>query len=229
MPLNLAVMFNRKGSVLDRADAARDVIATEALKRPFDLIAASMVLLAFLPLLALVAGLVLVAQGRPVMIRHTRVGRNGTTFGCLKFRTMVVDAEEVLHKHLAADPVAEEEWRLSRKLKADPRITPLGRVLRKTSIDEFPQLINILRGDMSLVGPRPIVQDELKWYGASISAYLAVRPGLTGSWQVSGRSNLSYEQRVEIDTHYVQNRSFGRDLVILAQTIPAILTSRGSC
>ena len=163
-----------------------------------------------------------------MLIKHRRVGRGGVLFPCFKFRTMVVNAEDVLQEHLDADVDARQEWSATRKLKSDPRITPIGRMLRKSSVDELPQLLNVLRGEMSLVGPRPIVEPEVHHYGAVIHQYLKVRPGLTGSWQVSGRSDASYARRVQMDADYVRNWSFGRDLIILIKTVPAVLTSRGS-
>ncbi|RYB07955.1 sugar transferase [Lichenibacterium ramalinae] len=200
---------------------------SERLKRSFDVAAAAAMFLMFLPLFGLIC-FILLTQGRPLMIRHRRVGRGGATFPCLKFRTMVVDSDAVLQRHLASDPAAREEWEASRKLKNDPRVTALGRVLRKTSIDELPQLLNVLRGEMSLVGPRPIVPAEVIHYGIHIERYHEVRPGLTGAWQISGRSDVSYEQRVALDCAYVAERSFRRDLGILVKTVPAVLKSKGS-
>ena len=200
---------------------------SERLKRSFDVAAAAAMLLAFLPLFGLIC-FILLTQGRPLLIRHRRVGRGGATFPCLKFRTMVVDSDAVLQRHLAEDPAAREEWEATRKLKNDPRVTALGRVLRKTSIDELPQLLNVLRGEMSLVGPRPIVPAEVIHYGIHIERYHEVRPGLTGAWQISGRSDVSYEQRVALDCDYVAGRSFRRDLGILVKTVPAVLKSKGS-
>ncbi len=197
------------------------------MKRGFDLFAASSIVLLFLPLLIMIC-CVLMSQGWPLLIRHRRVGRSGRTFSCLKFRTMVRDADVVLARHLAEHPAARVEWESTRKLKDDPRITPFGHVLRKSSLDELPQLLNVLRGEMSLVGPRPIVPAEMKHYGANIALYQQVRPGLTGAWQVSGRSDVSYAQRVRLDCEYVHARSFGRDVVILALTIPAVLRAKGS-
>lgn len=200
---------------------------SERLKRSFDVAAAAAMLLMFMPLFGLIC-FILLTQGRPLLIRHRRVGRGGETFPCLKFRTMVVDSDAVLQRHLAEDPAAREEWEASRKLKNDPRVTALGRVLRKTSIDELPQLLNVLRGEMSLVGPRPIVPAEVIHYGIHIERYHEVRPGLTGAWQISGRSDVSYEQRVALDCDYVAGRSFRRDLGILVRTVPAVLKSKGS-
>ena len=141
---------------------------------------------------------------------------------------MVVDADAMLQRHLAANPNARREWEATHKLKDDPRITALGKVLRKSSVDELPQFFNVLRGEMSLVGPRPIVASEAVHYGNHIAHYYAVRPGITGAWQVSGRSDLSYQQRVALDCKYVAGRSFGSDLSILIRTIPAVLVTKGS-
>ncbi len=196
-------------------------------KRSFDVATALGILLVFLPVLAII-GLALLVQGRPLLIRHKRIGRGGELFPCLKFRTMVVNGDEVLQRHLASDLAARAEWLSSQKLKDDPRVTALGRVLRKSSLDELPQLLNVLRGEMSLVGPRPIVPAEAVHYGVHIEKYHAVRPGLTGAWQVSGRSDVSYNQRVSLDCHYVETRNFRRDVGIMLMTIPAVLKSKGS-
>ena len=201
--------------------------ASEGWKRAFDVSTAAAILLAFSPLFLILA-LALLSQGRPFLIRHHRIGRGGASFPCFKIRTMVVDAEAVLNEHLAADVAARQEWQASRKLKNDPRVTRLGRVLRKSSVDELPQLLNVIRGEMSLVGPRPIVAAEAIHYGQHIERYHEVRPGLTGLWQVSGRSDTSYGQRVALDCRYVETRSFWRDLAILLMTVPAVLRSKGS-
>ncbi len=141
---------------------------------------------------------------------------------------MVVDAQEALAAYLAANPLAMDEWKQTQKLKHDPRITPVGRVLRQLSIDELPQLVNIIQGHMSVVGPRPIVVGEMDKYGVAINHYLAARPGLTGLWQVSGRSNTAYETRVTFDCEYVQGWSMGRDIKIIVRTIPAVLRAQGT-
>jgi exopolysaccharide production protein ExoY len=215
----------------------RRVIAVEAtqgrqdtqdrVKRGFDMTLAMGIILAFLPLLAIIFAALLV-QGRPFLIRHQRVGRQGQLFPCLKFRTMVVNADATLKEHLAANAEARAEWEATRKLKVDPRVTAFGYVLRKSSLDELPQLINVLRGEMSLVGPRPIVSAEIQHYGNSMSFYEQVRPGMTGAWQISGRNDTSYAQRVALDCEYVATRSFRGDLVILLRTFPAVLAARGS-
>jgi len=188
------------------------------LKRPFDVVVACAMLIVLAPLMLLVA-LVLSFEGGPVLFGHTRIGRHGRPFRCWKFRSMVPDAAARLDALLASDPQARQEWNASRKLKNDPRITGFGHFLRKSSIDELPQLFNVLAGEMSLVGPRPVVADELALYGEARADYLAVRPGLTGLWQVSGRSDLDYEARVALDRSYVQSQSMGRDILIMLKTI----------
>ena len=200
----------------------------EKMKRPLDVCLVLCFALVFLPFLLLIALALLIAQGRPILVSHQRVGRAGLGFGCLKFRSMVRNADEVLRSHLAENAAARAEWAQHRKLKCDPRVTPLGRILRKSSVDELPQLFNVLRGDMSLVGPRPIVEQEVPFYGAAIHHYHRVRPGLTGHWQVSGRSDVSYPCRIQMDVDYVDRIRFGRDLLIMLKTVPVVVTSRGS-
>jgi Undecaprenyl-phosphate galactose phosphotransferase WbaP len=179
------------------------------------------------PAMLLIAALIR-RDGGPVFFAQPRIGRDGRSFGCLKFRTMVMNADEVLRETLARDPRAATEWAVARKLRHDPRITPVGRFLRATSLDELPQLFNVARLDMSLVGPRPIVEREVPRYGDEFTYYCAVRPGLTGLWQVSGRSDTSYARKVHLDAWYVRNWSFWQDIVILLKTIPAVLLRRGA-
>jgi exopolysaccharide production protein ExoY len=210
------------------SEEPNELSLTGILKRCFDCTAVSLALVVLLPLFATVVLTLLMLQGHPVLIKHRRVGLGGKSFWCLKFRTMVGNGDEVLRRHLAENAAARIEWDARRKLKDDPRVTPLGHALRKSSVDELPQLINILKGDMSLVGPRPIVEDEIKHYGANISHYFKVRPGLTGLWQVSGRSDVSYDSRVKLDTAYVDRMNLVTDLGILLKTVPAVLKSRGS-
>lgn len=164
----------------------------------------------------------------PIIFSHNRIGRGGKVFPCYKFRTMVVDAEAELEKFLIKHPDRRKEWEEQQKLKDDPRITRAGRFLRKTSLDELPQLFNVLRGEMSLVGPRPIVQNEIEKYRQYIEDYYLVRPGLTGYWQVSGRSDTSYDERVQMDSWYVRNWSIWLDIVILFRTIKVVLRGRGA-
>jgi exopolysaccharide production protein ExoY len=180
-------------------------------------------------LLIIVAAAIKAVMGGPVMFSHRRIGCNGIPFECYKFRTMVSDAEAILDRYLAENPDAAEEWSRTRKLRHDPRVTTLGQFLRKTSLDEIPQLFNVLRGEMSCVGPRPIIAGELAMYGPHAPEYLCARPGMTGMWQVSGRNDVEYEQRVKLDSTYVCNWSLGIDLLILLKTIPAVLSSRGTC
>ncbi|AHK45817.1 exopolysaccharide production protein ExoY [Ensifer adhaerens OV14] len=172
--------------------------------------------------------LVKFSDGGSVFYGHRRIGHNGRAFRCLKFRTMRADGDRLLQDYLRNNPAAYEEWRATRKLQDDPRVTIVGSVLRKLSLDELPQLINIIRGEMSIVGPRPVVEDELELYDAAAVFYLQSRPGLTGLWQISGRNDVSYAARVAFDTHYVQNWSLIRDFFIVVKTIPAVCFSRGS-
>jgi exopolysaccharide production protein ExoY len=197
------------------------------LKRTFDIIGASSGIVLLLPLFCLTALAIKRSDSGPVFFRHRRVGLNGAAFDCLKFRTMVVDAEDVLQRHLAQNGDAAREWAALRKLKKDPRVTPLGTGIRKTSLDELPQLLNILRGEMSFVGPRPIVSAEVPKYGECIGHYLRARPGLTGAWQVSGRNDVDYATRVALDREYVERWSFWHDLAIIARTVRVLVTSRG--
>ena len=197
-------------------------------KTAFDIVVASAMIVVLAPVLAVLTLLVR-ADGGPAFYAHTRIGVNGRRFGCLKFRTMVTDADAVLARVLASDPAAAAEWAASRKLAHDPRITRVGRLLRRTSLDELPQLINVLRGQMSLVGPRPIVEAEIAHYGAAIELYYRIKPGITGLWQVNGRSSTSYPRRVEMDTLYVKNWALCHDITILARTVSAVLSRRGAC
>jgi lipopolysaccharide/colanic/teichoic acid biosynthesis glycosyltransferase len=196
--------------------------------RVFD-IGAACLLLAFLaPLLVLVALLIYFSDRGPILFSHQRLGLGGRPFGCLKFRTMLVDSEERLRRLLESDSAARAEWARDHKLRHDPRITALGRFLRKTSIDELPQLWNVLQGQMSLVGPRPIVRDERVRYGRYFTYYSTVRPGITGLWQVSGRNDMSYRRRVACDVVFARKPSLRHNAGILLRTIPAVLMSRGS-
>lgn len=198
-----------------------------AAKRLFDIVVAGTMLAVLSVPMAAVAAIVSLDGGSP-FYRHTRVGRNGRTFGCLKFRSMRVDADQKLDKYLDANPVARASWEMSRKLPDDPRITKIGKFIRKASIDELPQLVNVIVGDMSLVGPRPITETELDKYGSARSLYTSVMPGVTGLWQVSGRSDLTYERRVALDTWYVENWSPWHDIAILSKTVPVVLGRGGA-
>jgi exopolysaccharide production protein ExoY len=205
----------------------RPIAVGGGLKRGFDIVVASTSIVLLLPLLCLIAVAIKLSNRGSVFFRHPRVGLNGITFGCLKFRTMVVDADQILERHLVENSGAAREWAELHKLKKDPRVTPLGAWMRRKSLDELPQLLNILRGEMSLVGPRPIVSAEAPKYGNSISHYLRARPGLTGLWQVSGRNDVDYATRVRLDRQYVEQWSFWRDLAIIAATVRIVVTSRG--
>ena len=197
-------------------------------KRALDIIGAGLGLVVLSPFFLIVA-LMVRADGGPAFYAHQRVGRGGKLFGCLKFRSMVIDSQARLEALLASNPAARAEWEATRKLKNDPRITRIGRFLRSTSLDELPQLINVLRGEMSLVGPRPVQEAEIdRYYGASAAHYMAVRPGITGLWQVSGRSETSYESRVALDVAYVSRPSMIADLAILLRTPVAVLSRRGA-
>jgi exopolysaccharide production protein ExoY len=194
-------------------------------KRIVDIVLALSGILLLAPLFAICYLLTVATSPGPAFFRHRRVGFGGKHFDCLKFRTMLTDAPERLRQLLESDPVAAAEWASSRKLRRDPRVTAIGAILRKSSLDELPQLFNVLRGEMSIVGPRPITDEELVRYTTSVGAYLACRPGITGLWQVSGRSTTTYEKRVACDAFYAQNWSIALDAKILIVTIPALLES----
>jgi len=196
-----------------------------ATKRAFDVIGASAIILLAFPLIALAFVAASLQGAGGVFFGHRRIAFRGASFRCLKFRTMAPDAEARLNRYLTENPEAAEEWMRDQKLRKDPRITTVGAILRKTSLDELPQLINVLRGEMSLVGPRPVTEEELYRYGDRRAAYLSARPGLTGLWQVSGRNSTTYERRTELDAEYVANWSLQRDVVIILKTIPAMLGS----
>jgi len=185
-------------------------------------------LLIIAPVLAAIAVRIVLTDGAPVLYRSRRVGFGGREFYMFKFRTMPVNGDALLSEHLQRDHAAAEEWRAIRKLRNDPRISRFGRFLRKTSLDEIPQLINIARGEMSFVGPRPLPPAEIARYGEHFPAYCSVMPGLTGLWQVSGRSDTSYEQRVALDVQYVRSRSMLLDWKILLLTVPAVILRRGA-
>ena len=208
-----------------RSNLARPL--SRLVKLLFDHIVAGLLLIALTPLFLTIA-LLVCADGGPVFFAHRRIGANGKPFNCLKFRTMSVDADQILERVLQSDPAASAEWAAARKLQNDPRITAVGRVLRKCSLDELPQLLNVLRGEMSLVGPRPIVEDEITRYAEHIDHYYEAKPGITGLWQVSGRSRSSYDRRVQLDVWYVKNWTLWHDITILLKTIPAVLRKDGA-
>jgi exopolysaccharide production protein ExoY len=197
-------------------------------KRVFDIVAASLGLIFLAPLLILVALLIRLQDGQKALYSQPRWGYKGEAFRCFKLRTMVPDADKKLQAVLESSAEARLEWDRTQKLTNDPRITPLGKFIRATSIDELPQLLNIIRGDMSIVGPRPIPLYERPKYGEGFVHYARVRPGLTGLWQTSGRSNTTYAERIQLDTQYVKTRTFWGDVMIIVKTVPAVLLSVGA-
>lgn len=196
-------------------------------KRMLDLIVVLASLPVTLPLILICAALLCCQGGRP-FFGHRRVGRAGREFRCWKLRSMVPQAEAVLVAHLAADPCARAEWAAHQKLTADPRVTRLGRFLRQSSLDELPQILNVLRGEMSVVGPRPVTRPELARYGVAARAYLSLRPGITGAWQVGGRNAVSYDDRVAMDVAYRRGLCLRRDLAIVLKTVVTVLRRTGS-
>jgi len=191
-------------------------------KRSFDIVAAGGAFMVLLPVFLLIA-LIVRTDGGPVFFNQPRLGKKGKIFNCHKFRSMRTDAEDVLMKFLRADPAMAGEWKNFQKLKRDPRLTRFGAFIRRTSLDELPQLLNVLKGDMSLVGPRPIMLGQEVYYGDEIASYCAVHPGITGPWQVSGRNRLTFPQRVELEAWYTRNWTFWMDIVIILKTFPALL------
>jgi exopolysaccharide production protein ExoY len=203
-------------------------IADDGLIRCFDIIGALLVLALAFPVMVLVALAVKLTSRGPVLFAHRRVGRHGRRFACLKFRTMVTDADDQLKALLDRDPAARAEWQRSQKLRRDPRVTSIGRFLRRTSLDELPQVFNVLIGEMSLVGPRPIVESEIPRYGRHFAVYCCVRPGVTGLWQVQRHAGTSYRRRVAFDVSFARARSLRLYLLILARTVPAVLIGKGA-
>ena len=198
------------------------------IKRVFELLFTICGGLCILPFLLVIAVMVAVDNKGNVIFAHRRIGRDGKEFKCYKFQTMIPNAQEALEKYLAENPEARKEWEESFKLTDDPRVTKLGSILRKTSLDEMPQLWNVIKGDMSLVGPRPIVAKEIERYGEYFREYAMVPPGITGMWQASGRSDTTYEERVEMDTWYVRNWSVWIDLMYLFKTVKIVFTGKGA-
>ncbi|MFD1795202.1 sugar transferase [Paracoccus aurantiacus] len=212
---------------LSRRQQPDDGLYRNGGKRLLDIAASAFALVILTPLLVVVASIIyLYDRGKPIFV-HKRVGQDGNSFGCLKLRSMEMNAEERLNDLLAASPEARAEWEESQKLDNDPRITRVGNFLRKTSLDELPQLLNVLRGEMSLVGPRPIVQDELARYGEHATSYLSLRPGLTGPWQTTGRNDVSYDERVQMDVAYAREITLMEDLRIMVMTVVTMLRRTG--
>lgn len=216
--------LKRRGATHSLAIRSRGVA-----KRAFDTVAAGGLLVFFSPIFVLIGVSVIMADGRGMFYAHERVGKGGQRFNCLKFRSMRRNSEELLQECLENDPEARAMWETHRKLPNDPRVIPvIGTILRKSSLDELPQLINVLRGEMSVVGPRPVTEDELPYYGDDVVWYASVRPGITGQWQISGRSDTSYDERVRLDKDYARNWTLGRDIGILLKTPAVVLRGDGA-
>ncbi|QBR72082.1 exopolysaccharide biosynthesis protein [Beijerinckiaceae bacterium] len=221
-------MFDAELSMLLRQSNNSQYTVGGKTKRVFDVLVAIATLIAALPLFFCVFIALKLTDPGPVFYHHVRVGRGGRRFPCIKFRSMVVNSDEVLKSVLENDPERRDEWMRTQKLINDPRITPMGQFLRQSSLDELPQLLNVIRGDMSLVGPRPIVPAEMPRYGDKLDLYLQARPGITGIWQISGRNDCEYKKRIEMDANYVRHWSFAADISILIRTFVAVLTRKGS-
>nr|WP_158811710.1 sugar transferase [Beijerinckia sp. L45] len=234
VPIHATHSAIASGRLADSKTAATRGLSARALsrldavaKRTIDVVLASLLLLLLAPLMLIIALLVAI-DGGPVLFSHERLGSGLQTFGCLKFRTMILGAEPCLSEYLGYHPLAMDEWKARQKLDFDPRITPIGGFLRRTSLDELPQLVNVICGNMSLVGPRPITMKEAVRYGDDLSLYARVRPGITGLWQVSGRNDIGYETRVALDGQYVRSRTIIMDAIILAATPRIVLSRQGA-
>jgi lipopolysaccharide/colanic/teichoic acid biosynthesis glycosyltransferase len=199
------------------------------MKRALDIAIALAALVFFAPLMLVIAASLLLQDGRPVIFKQRRIGAGGRAFPCYKFRSMAKDSDRRLQYLLESSETSRLQWQLRQKLDHDPRIHFVGALLRKSSLDELPQLWNVLRGHMSIVGPRPVRPDELARYGEQAKYYLAQRPGLTGLWQVSGRSGTTYTERIELDVRYSKSWTLMGDIVILLKTVVVVLTTKGSC
>ena len=193
------------------------------IKKLFDIIFSAFILVFFLPLFVIIALLIKLSSRGPIFFLQERIGKNNIPFKCIKFRTMYPEAKDILQNLLKKDYKIKREFELTHKIKNDPRITTVGKFLRKTSLDELPQFINVLRNEMSVVGPRPIVKAEKKKYGKNFKKVLSIKPGITGLWQVSGRNNLTYKKRVILDLNYAKNYTFLMDMRILIRTFGVIL------
>lgn len=225
--MEVETLFNEK-LVLLKLRNNLALLHNRLLKRAFDIAASVVGGIFILPLLLVIAAAIYLDSPGPVIFSHQRIGQNGRPFPCYKFRSMVANAQEVLESYLAQNPAAREEWERDFKLRDDPRVTRVGKFLRKTSLDELPQIINVICGEMSLVGPRPIVEQEVVKYGEYINDYYLVPPGITGLWQTSGRNDVDYETRVQMDSWYVRNWSPWLDIVLLFRTIKVILKGEGA-
>lgn len=229
--------YSHVGSIKSRIISDTDTTETalnqnfrpeNVLKRVLDLCIAISALVFLMPFMISAAIMVRLADRGPALFSQERIGRDGQTFQCYKFRSMITNSQEALDHLLATDPLAAAEWAADQKLRNDPRITKIGAFLRKTSLDELPQLINVIRGEMSIVGPRPIIQAEIPRYGSAFRDYVSVRPGLTGLWQVSGRNDTTYPERVAMDQNYARTNTVLGDIGIILRTVPAMLFSRGA-
>ncbi len=220
-------LFNEKLMLLRlKNNLARPI--NRWIKTIFDYVLTITGTIAISPILIVIALWIYKDSPGPVIFKHRRIGKNGKEFNCYKFRSMCVDAKEKLEQLLKTDPESKAEWEKDFKLKNDPRITKSGAFLRKTSLDELPQIFNVLKGEMSLVGPRPIIKDEMVRYGEYINDYLMVKPGITGMWQVSGRSDTDYKQRVQLDSWYVRNWSVWLDVMLLWRTVKIVFQCKGA-
>lgn len=212
-----------------KTDGVQEIkFPNEALKRMMDILLSVVLGILSMPVLVLTAVLIKLDSPGPVFYRQNRVGKNGCRITIWKFRSMQVDAEKILTEYLAKNPVARREWNKTQKLREDPRITRVGKWVRKLSVDELPQLLNVMNGDMSMVGPRPIQFDQKSLYGDRIDLYMSVRPGLTGLWQVSGRNRTTFSQRTAYDVYYVRNWSFWLDMYILFRTVWVVFSQDGA-
>lgn len=209
-------------------ESPSELFRYRVIKRAVDVLLVLLCTPLILLVIAMIAAMVALSSPGPIFYSHRRIRKNGAFFSMWKFRTMCVNSAEVLEEYLSEDPKARVEWNKTHKLRRDPRITRLGRFLRRYSLDELPQLWNVLTGQMSLVGPRPIVAAEVEKYGDCFNCYCKVKPGLTGLWQVSGRSSLTYDQRVKLDCEYVQRWSLMRDTVILLKTFSSVINQDGA-
>lgn len=214
------------------ADASSVSLAIHApfwriLKAVFDRIGALFGLVIFCPVF-LIAIFKIRRDGGPAFYAHERIGKNGIPFKCWKFRSMSVNGDGILKQHLEENPESRKEWEADFKLRDDPRVTPIGKFLRKTSLDELPQFWNVLKGEMSLVGPRPVIEEERVYYAEAWADYLSVKPGLTGLWQVSGRNDIGYEQRVAFDSQYIREWSLLKDISILLKTVTVVIRRDGA-
>jgi Undecaprenyl-phosphate galactose phosphotransferase WbaP len=221
--------FPRSDASVHRLETQRGALTVaDATKRVVDICGAIVGILLFGPLMATIAILIIATENGEPLFAHERVGRNGRRFRCLKFRTMAPDAQQRLAALLESDAAARAEWARDQKLRNDPRVTPLGAFLRRTSLDELPQFFNVLRGDMSLVGPRPIVVAEIERYGDRFALYAKCRPGITGIWQVSGRNDISYDYRVRLDAYYALNQRLSLDILIMLKTFGVVISGDGA-